>query len=127
MSIGPRAAAAQSAPLPPEVRFAHEFIRVLQDSGSVAVVPLATPRTRALKGFAPNMDILRGVLASTKATWAFDRWRIAPTKEGSPRLVHVTFMVQGVGAPSKLELWIEEQAGHLLLNTISIGPPNPDE
>ena len=125
LSGGCRYAAAQPTQVPPEVRFAREFIRVLQDSGSAAVLPLATPKTRALKGFAPNMDVLRSVLASTHATLTLDQWNAVPKKDDVPSLIHVVFKVQGVGAPSELSLWIEEASGHYLLNTISIAGPHP--
>lgn len=125
LSGGCRHSAALPEVPPPSVRFAREFIRVLQDSGSVAVLPLATPKTRALKGFALNMDILRGILASSHATLILAEWNAVPRKDGGPNLIHVVYTVQGAGAPSKLELWIEEDSGHYLLNTIAIGPPNP--
>lgn len=122
---GCRLAATRSTQLPAEVRFAREFVRVLQDSGSSAVLPLTTPKTRALRGFAPNMDILRGVLASSKATLTLAAWNTVPAKEGVPSSVHVVFKASEAGAPSELELWIEGDPGHFLLNTIKIGRPNP--
>jgi hypothetical protein len=97
------AAAAQRVEPPPEARFAREFIRVLRDSGSAAVLPMATPKLRALKGFAPNMDVLRGIVASTQATLTFDRWNAVPKNEGIPGVVHVVFKVKGVGAPSTID------------------------
>ena len=126
LSNGCRHAAARPAQPPPEVRFAREFIRVLQDSGSVAVLPLATPKTRALNGFAPNMDVLRSVLASSQATLTLAQWNAVPKSDRAPSLVHVVFKVQGAGAPSALDLWIEEESGRFLLNTILIGRPNPE-
>jgi len=124
LTSGCRHTAAQPELLPPEVRFAREFIRVLQDSGSAAVLPLATPKTRALKGSPPNMDVLRSILASSHATLTLAQWNTVPKKDGSPKLTHVVYTVQGAGAPSKLELWIGKESGRYLLNTIAIGPPN---
>ena len=122
---GCRHRTAQPAVPPPEERFARDFIRVLQDSGSAAVLPLATPKTRALKGFAPNMEVLRGILAASHATLTLAHWNDVPPKDGRPKLVHVVYTVTGAGAPSELGLWIEEASGHYLLNTIAVGPPNP--
>ncbi|MDB6035822.1 MAG: hypothetical protein JWM16_6160 [Verrucomicrobiales bacterium] len=118
-----------TAPLPeaspPQERFAREFIRLLQDSGSTAVLSLTSPNTRALKNFAQNMDILRGELAASHATLAPAFWKAVPQKDGGSPVMQIVYRVQGAGGPSELKLWIEEVAGHYLLNTIAVGPPNP--
>ena len=125
LAAGCRHSAALPELVAPEERFAREFIRVLQDSGSAAILPLAVPSLRALKGFAPNMDNLRGLLASTHATLTSVQLNAWPQKDGGPKLVQVVYKVHGVGAPSELKLWIEEAAGRYLLNTILIERPNP--
>jgi hypothetical protein len=112
--------------VPPEERFARDFIRVLQDSGSVAILPLTTPKTRALRNFARNMDVLRSELAASHTTLTLARWNAIPAKGDVPKLIHIVYTVQRADGPSELALWIEEASGHYLLNTISIGPPNPD-
>lgn len=110
--------AAQSAQDPPEVRFAREYVRVLRDSGAVGVIPMTTPKTRALKGYAPNMDALRDDFAPTQTQISLDRWSAVPAKGEVPPLVLVVFKVEGIARPVELSLWIEESAGRYLLNTI---------
>jgi hypothetical protein len=122
---GCRHRTALPASVPPEERFAREFIRVLQDSGSVGVLPLTTPKTRALQNFARNMDVLRGELAASHATLTLARWNAVPPKDDVPKLIKIVYTVQRADGPSELALWIEESSGHYLLNTISIGPPDP--
>ncbi|HCG00454.1 MAG TPA: hypothetical protein DEV93_07895 [Chloroflexi bacterium] len=122
---GCRHSAAQPELIPPEERFAREFIRVLQDSGAAAVLPLATTELRARQNFARNMDVLRGILGASHATLTLAHWNALPQTNGGPNVTHVVFTVQGVGAPSEIGLWIEGDSGHYLLNTIAIGSPNP--
>lgn len=122
---GCRHTAALPEPSPPQERFAREFIRTLQDSGSAAVLPRTTPNLRALRNFAQNMDILRGELAASHATLTLAYWKAIPQKDGGPTIMQIVYKVQGAGGPSELKLWIEEAAGHFLLNTIAVGPPNP--
>jgi hypothetical protein len=110
----------------PEERFAREFIRVLQDSGSAAILPLTTPKTRALQNFARNMDVLRDELNASHTTLTLARWNSIPPKGDVPKLIHIVYTVQRAAGPSELALWIEEASGHYLLNTIAIGPPNPE-
>ena len=124
LPLGCRHATAVPELSPAAVLFAREFIRVLEDSGSVAILPLATPQTRSLKNFAQNMDVLRGILAESHATLTLARWNYLPQKDGGPRVVHVVYTVTGVGAPSDIAFWIEEESGRYLLNTIAIGSPN---
>ena len=112
--------AAQSTQVPPEVRFAQEYVRVLRDSGAVGVIPMTAPKTRALKGYAPNMDALRDDFAPTQATISLDRWSAVAAKGEAPPLVLVVFRVEGIARPVELSLWVEESAGRYLLNTIMI-------
>ena len=116
---------AQSSEPPAQAAIASEFIRVLQDSGVAAALPMAAPRTRALKGFAPNMEVLRGKLIAAHATLTLSLWNAAIGRDSVERM-HLTYEVKGAGAPSKIEFWIEGEPGHYLVNTISLGPPNPD-
>ena len=125
LSSACRQTAAQADLRPPEERFAREFICLLQDSGSVAISALAAPELRALKGFAPNMDVLRGILTRSHAKLTLAHWNDVPRKDGIPKLIHIVYAVEGAGAPSEIELWIEGEPGHYLLNTISVGSPNP--
>ena len=113
-------------PVPPEERFAREFIRVLQDSGSAAILPLTTPKTRALRNFARNMDVLRGELAASHTTPTLSRWNAIPAKGDIPNLTRIVYRIQRADGPGELALWIEETSGHYLLNTIAVGPPQPD-
>ena len=122
---GCRHTAALPEPVPPEVRFAGAFIRVLQDSGSVAVLPLTTPKTRALSNYARNMDVLRGELAAPNSTLTLARWDAVAPKGDAPKLIHIVYAFQREDGPGELALWIEEVSGHYLLNTIAIGPPDP--
>ena len=123
---GCRPRTALPEPVPPEERFAREFIRLLQDSGSVAILPLTTPKTRALRNYARNMDILRDELAASHTTLSLARWNAVPPKGDVPKLIHIVYTLQRADGPGELALWIEQAAGHYLLNTIAIGPPNPD-
>lgn len=116
---------AQSSQPPAQAAIASEFIRVLQDSGVAAVLPMAAPGTRALKGFAPNMEVLRGKLIAAHATLTLTQWNTAIGSDSVERM-HLTYEVKGAGAPSKIEFWIEGEPGHYLLSTISLGRPNPD-
>jgi hypothetical protein len=125
LGSGCRRLSAQSEGAPPQERFAREFMRALQDSGSAAIVPRTAPKTRALKNFALNMDILRGELAKSHATLTLARWSVLPQKEGEPGVVLIVYRVQGDGEPSELKLWIEEESGRYLLNTIATGAPSP--
>jgi len=110
--------AAQSAQEPPEVRFAREYVRVLRDSGAVGVIPMTAPKTRALSGYAPNMDALRDDFAPTQTTITLDRWSAVPATGEAPALVLVVFKVEGIARPVELSLWIEESAGRYWLSTI---------
>jgi hypothetical protein len=112
-------------PRPPQEPFARAFVRVLQDSGAAAVLPLTAPDTRALKNFAQNMDILRGALAASHATLTLAYWKAVPQKDGGSTIMQIVYKVRGAGGPSDLKLWIEGMPGHYLLNTIAVGPPNP--
>lgn len=104
--------------LPPEVLFAQRFVRALRDSGAVGVIPMTVPRTRALKGYAPNMDALRDDLAPPQATVTLDRWSAAPAKGEAPPLFLVTFKVEGVARPVVLSLYVEQLDGQYLMNTV---------
>lgn len=119
--------AAQSAPLPPEVLFAREYVRLLQDSGAVGVIPMTAEKTRALKGYAPNIDALRADMASAQTTIALDRWGAVPAKGNVPPLFLVVFKVEGIAKPLDLSLWVEEVTGRYLLNTIMARPSTPKE
>jgi hypothetical protein len=108
----------------PEERFAHEFIRVLQDSGSVAILPLTTPKTRAIRNFARNMDVLRGELAASQTGLTLVGWNAVPPKGDVPKLIRIVYRFEREDGPGELALWIEQASGHYLLNTIAIGPPS---
>lgn len=113
-----QSAAAQAAQLPPEVLFAREYVRVLRDSGAAGVIPMTVTKTRALKGYAPNMDALRDEFAPAQTTITLDRWSAVPAKGEVPPTFLVVFKVEGIARPVELSLWIEEVTGRYLLNTI---------
>lgn len=121
---GCRHTTALSAPVPPEEVFAREFIRLLQDSGSVAILPRTTPKLRAIRNFARNMDVLRDELIASHATPTLVGWDAVPPKGETPKLVHVVYTIQREDGPGELALWIEDASGHCLLNTIAIGSPS---
>ena len=123
---GCRHSAVVQPSVPPEERFAREFLRVLKDSGAVAVLPLTTPKTRALRNYAQNMDVLRGELAAPYASLTLARWNAVPPKGDVPKLVRIVYTIQRADGPGELSLWIEEASGHYLLNTIAIGPPDAE-
>src|SRR4051794_28558324 len=81
---GCRHTTALPAPVPPEEGFAREFIRLLQDSGSVAILPLTTPKLRAIRNFARNMDVLRGELIASHKTPTLIGWDAVPPKGEAP-------------------------------------------
>lgn len=116
--LGTAQALSGQSPPPPEVQFAREFVRVLRDSGAVGVIPLTVASTRALNGYAPNMDALRKDLAPSQATITLERWSAIPAKDAAPAVVLVVFKVEGIAKPFELSLYIEEVAGKYLLNTI---------
>lgn len=118
---------AQSSQLPPEVIFAREFVRVLRDSGAAGVIPMTVEKTRARKGYAPNMDALRNELAAAQTTITLDRWSAVPAKGVVPPLVLVVFKVEGTALPVELSLWVEEVAGRYMLNTVMTRPPESKE
>lgn len=115
----------QSPSIPPAVSFAHEYIRVLRDSGAVGVLPLTVEKTRVLRGYAPNMDVLRNELAGTTIT--FDRWSAVPARGETPALTLVVFKVEGGADPLELSLYIEEVNGQHLLNTVRTRLQAPDK
>lgn len=117
---------AQDAP-PPQATFAREFVRVLRDSGSVGVIPLTVSKTRALKGYAPNMDVLRKELSPKEATISLLRWSTVPPKGDVPALVLVVFKVDGIARPVELSLYIEDVNGQYLLNTIMTKEASPSQ
>lgn len=114
--------AAQSAQEPPGVLFAREYVRVLRDSGAAGVIPMTVEKTRALKGYAPNMDALRQDLASAQTSITLDRWSAVPSKGDVPSMTLVVFKVNGVARPVDLSLYIEDVAGRPMLNTIMTRP-----
>ena len=122
-----RPAAAQPAQLPPEVLFAHEYVRALRDSGAAGVIPLTVEHTRTRKGYAPNMDALRQEFAPPQVTITLDRWSAVPAKGELPPMVLVVFKVEGIARPVELSLWVEAVAGRYLLNTIMTRPPAAKE
>ena len=65
------------------------------------MIPLTVETSRARQGYAPNMDALR--------------------KELAPPLV-VVCKLEGTAMPVELSLWIEEEAGRYMLNTVKTWP-----
>jgi hypothetical protein len=110
-----------AAPAPAE-RFATEYLMALRDSGVAAVVSRTKPATVELSGFAATLETLRTVLTSQSSDLVVARSEVTRPARG-PTVTKLVFEGTRSNARYHVELWIEEEAGQHLVETVYFGPP----
>ena len=106
-----------------EERFAREYLRILQDSGVAAILPRTKSTTRTLPNFETNMASLRSAL--TGARWdslALTEWEVERSSD-RPAAAELVYALHGLGRPFEIGMWIEQENGRPVVETIRFGPP----
>ena len=106
-----------------EEQFARQYLRTLSDSGAEVVLPRTVATTRTLPGFREALQALRGVLQRVPPdSLVLDHW-LVEAEPSQPRLTKMVYAVNGLEGPFLVGVWMESDAGRLLVNTVFYGSP----
>ena len=96
---------------------------MLQDSGVGAILPRTKSSTRALPGFEANMATLRSALAGAPGdSLVLTRWEVE-RRSDRPAATELVYAVHGLGIPFEVGMWIEQENGRPVVETIRFGSP----
>ena len=106
-----------------EALFAQQYIRALHDSGVAGVSSRSKAALVAEPKFAESVEILRKVLATeTRDSLVLSAWEVERRRD-QPKTTKIVYDVVGLADPVQIGIWMEEEDGHFVANTLFFGRP----
>lgn len=107
-------------------RVAHDFIRVLVDSGVERALPRLSDEARRLTGMPMLMGQLRDRLSRTSLdSLALLKWKVEYRPDSSTA-TKIVYSVSGLGEPFLVGVWMEPVAAEFAVVAVFFGTPTDD-